>query len=183
MRIKADAADRFLQLYMRLQLFAGQRRDVLPEKMSWDDFLDTPLSVKIACRDKIYEPSPLLDDFLLAQSDTLTLEEHNIVADWRRFVRGTFLVLRHLKQYSVFIHSTSPSCAYGVLSLSSDLTELVPMHLLPISVKTVLLPYEGVIVCDGLLNVYGMKFGSNMRSNFNEEYKEMKSTGRFFTVL
>ena len=102
---------------------------------------------------------------------------------WTRYISGTFLVLRHLKKYTIFLHSASPSSAYGVLGLTNDLEELLPKPRLPISVKTVLLPYNGVVVCDGMLSIYDILFGPNMRSGFNEDYKNMKSDGRFFTVL
>jgi len=183
MRINAHAARRFLTLYMRLQLFAGQRCGVIPAKMSFDDFIEESLPVKIACRDKIYEPEPLFDHFLLAYDDTLSIEDYNTVADWRRFLRGTFIILRHLKQHTVFIASASPPSAYGVLSLTTDLEDLLPKPRLPISVQTVLLPFEGTIVCDGMLNIHNMVIGLNMRRNLNEEYQEMKSTGRFFRTL
>ena len=70
-----------------------------------------------------------------------------------------------------------------VLGLTNDLEEFLPKPRLPIGIKTVLLPYNGVLVCDGMLSVYDIVFGPNMRSGFDEDYKNMKSTGRFFTVL
>lgn len=100
MRVSADAAARFITLYVRLLYYAGQQRDVLPPDMSYYEFL-----------------------------------------------------------------------------------EFLPKPRLPISVKTVLLPYNGVVVCDGMLSVYDIVFGPNMRSGFNEVYKNMKSAERFFTVL
>ena len=183
MLVSADAAARFIKLYVRLLYYAGQQRDVLPPDMSYYEFLAEPWQVKMACRDTIYEPWPLIDEFLATQGDTLSVEELKIVGAWTRYISGTFLVLRHLKKYTIFLHSASPSNAYGVLGLTNDLEEFLPKPRLPISVKTVLLPYNGVVVCDGMISVYDIVFGPNMRSGFNEDYKNMKSAGRFFTVL
>ncbi|MFL5626753.1 MAG: hypothetical protein ACJ788_14310 [Ktedonobacteraceae bacterium] len=185
MRVSTDAADCFITLYMRLLYYAGQRRDVLPPDMSFHEFLAEPSLVKIACREKIYEPWPLINDFLSAHGDTLSGEEQKTVEAWTRSISGTFVILRHLKKYTIFLHSTSPPSAYGVLGLTTDLEELLPKPCLPLSVKTVLLPYKGVVVCDGMLklSVYDMINGPNMRSGLDEDYKNIKNAGRFFTVL
>ena len=102
---------------------------------------------------------------------------------WTRSISGTFVVLRHLKKYTIFLHSTSPPSAFGVLGLTTDLEELLPKSRLPIGVKTVLLPYRGVVVYDGLLSVYDIIIGPNMRYGLNEAYKNIKNAGRFFTTL
>jgi len=38
------------------------------------------------------EPWPLIDDFMTAHGDTLSVEEQQIVAAWTCFLRGTFVV-------------------------------------------------------------------------------------------
>jgi hypothetical protein len=183
MRVSLEAANRFIGLYVRLLHYAGQQRDVVPPDMSFDKFLKEPMQVKIACREAIYLPAPLLDDFMMAYDDFLSVEAQKIVSAWTRYVKGTFLVLRHLKKYTIFLHSVSPANAYGVLGLTDDIEEFLPAWRLPIAVETVLLPYEGVVVCDGMISVYDMVIGPNMRSGLNEDYKKMKSAGRFFTTL
>jgi len=183
MRVSADAADYFITLYMRLLYYAGQRREVLSPALSFSDFLAEPWQVKYACREAIYEPWPLIKDFLTTHGDTLTGEEQKTVDAWTRSISGTFVVLRHLKKYTIFLHSTSPPSAFGVLGLTTDLEELLPKSRLPIGVKTVLLPYRGVVVYDGLLSVYDIIIGPNMRYGLNEDYKNIKNAGRFFTTL
>jgi hypothetical protein len=183
MRVSTDAANCFITLYMRLLYYAGQQRDVLPPVMSFSSFLAEPWQVKLACREMIYEPWPLIDDFLTAHGDTLSVEEQQIVAAWTCFIRGTFVVLRHLKHYTIFLHSTSPPHAYGVLGLTTDLEDLLPKPRLPLGVNTVLLPYQGRVVYDGWLSVYDVIIGPHMRRGLNEDYKNIKSAGRFFTAL
>ncbi len=183
MRVSLEAADRFIGLYTRLLHYAGQQREAIPPDLSFEEFLAEPTQVKVACREAIYEPAPLLDDFMMAYDNFLSVEEQKIVSAWTRYIKGTFLVLRHLKKYTIFLESTSPPNAYGVLGLTTDLEELLPAWRLPIGIQAVLLPYEGVVVCDGLISVYDVVIGPNMRSGLNEDYKKMKSAGRFFTTL
>ncbi len=78
MRVSTDAANCFITLYIRLLYYAGQQRDVLPPALSFSLFLA--------------EPWPLIDDFMTAHGDTLSVEEQQIVAAWTCFLRGTFVV-------------------------------------------------------------------------------------------
>lgn len=183
MRVSIEAADRFIGLYMRLLHYAGQQRETIPLDMSFEKFLAQPTQVKVACREAIYEPAPLLDDFMMAYDSSLSIEDQKVVIAWTRYVKSTFLVLRHLKKHTIFLESTSPPNAYGVLGLTTDLEELLPAWRLPIGIQAVLLPYEGVVVCDGLISVYDIVIGPNMRSGLNEDYKNIKNAGRFFTTL
>ena len=183
MRVSQDAAGNFIHLYHQLLHYAGQRRDVLPSDMSLENFIEEPLELKVDCRDAIYAPSPLLDDFLADQESSLSAEEQDIVRVWKRYVNGTFVVLRHLKKHAIFLDDASPANAYGVLGLIDDLEEIFPKPILPTFVKTVLLPYQGVVVCDGLFRGYGITIGSNMRRDMNENYKEIKNSGRLIITL
>ena len=119
MLLPQDDALHFISLYTMLLYHAGHERGVLPADMTFDDFLDEPLRLKVECREAAYEPSPLFDEFLAANSDILSDEEKNKVSDWKRYVRGTFVVVRHLKKHSIFLDTESPPHAYGVLSLTS----------------------------------------------------------------
>jgi hypothetical protein len=183
MRVSQDAAGNFIRLYLQLLHYAGQRREVLSSDMSLEDFIEEPLELKVDCRDAIYTPSSLLDDFLAEQEGDLSTEEQNIVRAWKRYVSGRFIVLRHLKKHTIFLDSASPTNAYGVLGLIDDLVEIFPKYVLPTFVETVLLPYEGVVVCDGLFRGYAITIGSNMRRGMNEDYKAIKDSERLITAL
>ena len=183
MRVSGDAADKFIRLHLQLLHYAGQQREVLPPDMSLESLFEEPLELKVDCRDAIYAPSPLLDRFLAEHHDSLSAEERDIVRAWAGYVSGTLIVLRHLKKHTIFLDDASPANAYGVLGLNDDLEELFPRPVLPTFVKTVLLPYQGVVVCDGLFRGYSITIGSNMRRGMNENYKEIKSAGQLITAL
>ena len=74
---------------------------------------------------------------------------------------GEFYVLRFLKKYTVFLTAKEPTVAYGVVALSEPFEEVIDQPL-PFLCKTVLLPFQGRIVYDGLLSGYNLIIGSNM---------------------
>jgi len=183
MQVHPDAAAKIIDLHQQLLYFAGQRRKVLAKKLTYKQFLDKPLGVKADCREALYEPTPLFDDFLEAVGDQLSPEDKAIVSDWKRHVRGSFVVLKHLKKHTIFLNTEKRLKAYAVLGLTTDLPELFPNYALPMYVQTVLLPYKGLIVCDGILLGYNVLIGPNMSRNMKADYEKVKKAGKIIAAL
>jgi hypothetical protein len=72
--------------------------------------------------------------------------------------------------------------AYGVLALSQPFEELVGPYL-PVLTHTVLLPFKGMIVYDGLMTSYRISFGPGIRRSLNESFKEAKARHGIVTSL
>ena len=91
----------------------------------------------------------------------LSADELEIVDSWQHALVGKFYVLRHLSKYTVFfgISSGAPSKAYGVLGLADPLEEVIGPYL-PRLITTVLLPFKGRIIFDGLVSGYNITFGT-----------------------
>jgi hypothetical protein len=183
MKIAPDAAWDFINLYHALLYYTGQVRDILPSEMTYDEFIDEPLATKAECRDPIYEPTPVFDDFLEDQGDALTQKQQKTVREWKRFVRGTFVVLRHLKKHTVFLNTIEPVKAYAVLSLTTDLPEMIPDYALPVLIETVLLPYQGVIIYDGIVFGGNVLIGPNMTREMKAEYSAIKKAKQVISAL
>jgi hypothetical protein len=105
-----------------------------------------------------------------------------IVRSWRHLVHGKFYVFRELARFTVFLTTTAPPIAYGVLALSQPFEELIGPYL-PILTQTVLLPFKGVIVYDGLMSSYNISFGPGIRRNLNQDFKEAKARHGIVTSL
>ena len=95
---------------------------------------------------------------------------------------GKFFVFRELKKYTVFLTTEEPAVAYGVLALSQPFEELIGPYL-PVLTQTVLLPFKGMIVYDGLMSSYNISFGPGIRRNLNESFKEAKARHGIVTSL
>jgi hypothetical protein len=104
------------------------------------------------------------------------------VRSWRHLVHGKFYIFRELAKYTVFLSITTPPIAYGVLALS-DPFDLLIRRPLPIMVQTVLLPFKGMIVYDGLMSSYNISFGPGIRRNLNQDFKDAKARHGIVTSL
>jgi hypothetical protein len=184
MRVSEDAARRFMSLYTTLLYYAGRERGVLPGGTGMDDFLDAPLELKVMCREVVYEPTPIISAFARVNADVLSDAAKQTLAAWaKHFVKGDFIMLRHVKTHTIMLGTKEPRVAYAVLGLTTDLPEMIPASRLPASVSTVLLPYEGVIVCDGLLTAPNAGVGPEMRRKLGQEYKAIEKAGGLITKL
>jgi len=185
MRVAAEAARNFTSLYTLLLYYAGQVRKLLPAEMSLDEFSEGPLGLKIRCRDALYEPTLLIGRFREANADLLSSEAQATLTNWERsYVKGTFAVLRHLKKHSIFVSTGGAPKAYGVIGLTQELKDMIPKEIVPALVQTVLLPYEGVIVCDDLILAAGhVKLDPEMKREMSEQYKMIEQAGELITRL
>jgi hypothetical protein len=59
---------------------------------------------------------------------------------------------------------------YGVIGITDSISESIPDEVLPIVVKTVLLPFKDRIIYDSIFHVHNAQFGHNMRRGYKEQY-------------
>ena len=173
----------FFKLHRSLMFFVNQRLKVLPDDVaSPDAFSSLSPQVRLKVRDAFLNHINLIQQFVDENPAHLTSAELDIVRSWRHLVHGRFYVFRELKKYTVFLSTTSPAIAYGVLALSQPFEELIGPYL-PVLTQTVLLPFKGVIVYDGLMSSYNISFGPGIRRNLNQDFKEAKARHGIVTSL
>jgi hypothetical protein len=68
--------------------------------------------------------------------------------------------------------SSSTNTFYCVLGVTSSIKELAPSSFSLI--ETVILNFEDVIICDGLISHQNMSIGANMKRDINTQYKFAK---------
>ena len=166
----------FFKLHRAVMFFVNQRLKVIPDKLAnADAFAALSPQVRLKVRDALNANLDLIETFTAENPAHLSDDELDIVRSWRHLVTGKFYVFRELKKYTVFLSTTSPAIAYGVLALSQPFEDLIGPYL-PVMVQTVLLPFKGMIVYDGLLACLGvsLSFGPGIRRMLNESFKEAK---------
>jgi hypothetical protein len=136
---------------------------------------------KMQVRDALYANSHLIDAYLQKNPDQFPDEKLEIIGRWRQFIAGQFYIERFLKKYAVFISADDQ--VYGVLGLHDPFDVFFHPAQLPVLIKTVLLPFKGQIVYDGLLQTYRISFGRGISSNLKEAYLAAKQQGRIIESL
>jgi hypothetical protein len=183
MLLEPQDVELFFKLHRSLMFFVNQRLKVVPEDLaSPDAFAALSPQVRLKVRDALNAHVDLIETFVDENPAHLTSDELDIVGSWRHLVHGKFYVFRELKKFTVFLSTTSPAIAYGVLALSQPFEDLIGPYL-PVLTQTVLLPFKGMIVYDGLMSSYNISFGPGIRRNLNQDFKEAKARHGIVTSL
>jgi hypothetical protein len=186
MKLSDQDAELYYRLMWRLQYYVNEQRHILDEEIdSPEDYGMLSPEDRIQVRDVLWEEPALIDRYVRANPDGLEREELNLVQSWKRVVKGPFYIYRLLKKHAIFLDTEGN--VYGVVGLIDDLDVIVKRMIsglgLPAMVDTVLLPFKGRIIYDGLLRGYGISFGRGIRSSFHEQYMTAKQNGRIITSL
>ena len=183
MKLSTAEADHFFDLMWALQFYVNQRLQVAPYLNTLELYTGASFEEKAPIRAALYENLPLIDDFVRENPAQLTAEELTIVKSWRDYaIVGAFFIERFLKKGAIFL-GEEPHEVYQVWGLHDSIEEMFDGASLPIRVQTVLLPFKGHIVYDGLLSIYRIFFGSGVRSSLRESYMAAKQNGRIITNL
>lgn len=175
MKLPEDERRLFLNLYSKLLLWTNRELGLAEGVSSPEEFRELSFEKKVEIRDNLWDRLDLIDSFLGEDPFDLSSEKLKIVRSWKEnFIRDRFLLIRHLKDYSVFLDSEDPPHAYGVLGLTDDFEAMLGTNL-PVALQTVLLPFKGRIVYDGFFRPYLVRFGGEMQKDFNRLYQEAKS--------
>ena len=147
-----------------------------------EDIENIPFEKTVKVRNQLYQNPQLFDDFIQENKEELSDEDIAILKSWKSFIQGKFYLFRYLKKSRIFLSVDEHHQTYGVLSLYSSFQEMFGTQL-PRLVETVLLPFKGKIVSDGIIMESNIYFGSGYRSSIKEIYAEAKARFGMITSL
>ena len=124
----------------------------------------------------------LIDAFIGANRDRFSPDELEVVYAWRHLVAGRFIALRQLKNHMILLACDLSQTVYGVMGLSQPIEQVIPKRLSAM-IETVLLPFRGKIVYDGLISTVNVTFGPGARRNFDDQYRTAKANHAVVTSL
>ena len=175
----------FYKLMWPLQFYVNQKLNILPNIDSVEAYAkDYDSEARLPVRNALYEKAELIDAFVGENPADLTGDELAIVWRWKSFVAGDFYIERFLKQGAIVINTGEPARVYLVLGLRDSLEDMFEYYQQPpILVKTVLLPFKGQIIYDGLFQPYSIFFGGGIKGNLKEIYMAAKQNQRIIATL
>lgn len=170
----------FFHLMWGLQFYVNQQLQLFPDIPSSQIYSNLSIKEKLPVRDALWKNVHLIDAYITQNPDGLSTDDLSVISKWKTFIRGQFYIFRYLKDYAVFIDASK---VYGVVGLNERIEDILADRPLPVIVETILLPYHGKIVYDGVMQSYNIHFGGGIRSNLKEQYAAAKQNGRIITSL
>lgn len=180
MKLSEQDAKLFFDLMWALQFFVNQKLKILTHVKSLDDYAECSTEKKFEVRKALYADTKLIASFVQENPQNFSEEKLSIVSNWKNFIEGDFHIERFLKRYAVFIKGAD---VYGVMGLYQGFDELVHRSHLPLYVQTVLLPFKGKIVYDGIFQTYNIYFGGGIKRDLRESYMTAKQNNRIIESL
>ncbi|NMF59179.1 hypothetical protein [Pseudanabaena yagii] len=180
MKLITEKAELFFDLMWSLQFFINTELKILTKIKNRKEYAALPQKDKQVVREKIYEQPELIDKYIASNPDRLNDNHLSIIKQWKNFIKGDFYIERYLKNHAIFVGDNN---VYGVLGLHDAFDHLFPSNYLPIYVKTILLPFQGRIVYDGLMQVYQVSFGGGIKRSLSETYMQAKQNNKIITTL
>jgi len=164
----------FYKRYHPLLLYAARKTGRAKNVSVAGEIKQIPFKKLQDIRAALYGQIDLVDAFIADNPLKFSPEELAAVKPWKHFVKDKFYVVRYLKNYAVFLTGDSPAKAYGVRCLYSSFAEVFGSDL-PVLLETVLLPFQGKIIYDGLAAPFNIQPGSGVRQGLEESYKKTKA--------
>jgi hypothetical protein len=182
-KLSAQDTERFYRIWWALLRYVNAQHRIGPDLPPVPGEMGLKTEDAHRIRQVLWASEEMREAFVAENPAGLPAADLALAASWRDRVAGQFFILRHLKKYSIFLAQERPPKAYGVLGLVSSIQEIVPSPALPVLVEAVLLPFEGKIVYDSLLTSYPVTFGSGIRRNLNDDYRQVQERGGVTTSL
>jgi hypothetical protein len=136
----------------------------------------------VTLKRKLWETPGVIDEYIDSVWD-MPNKTVNTLRGWKNPVAGDFFIVRFLKNYTVFLPAKG-KILYGVKGITNPIDEVLSPELsLPVYVRTVLLPFAGVIIYDSIFFTHPVHFGSSMSREINETYSEIKKEKGILTRL
>ena len=180
MNLSKNESVYYFKLMWALQYFVNCKLNIHPKIKNLKDYTDSDIEKKAAVREALYEHIEIIDSFIKENPENLSKEDLLIVSSWKKYVDGQFYIERFLKKYTVFVKDEK---VYGVLGLQQALNDLIHKSNLPLYVHTVLLPFKGKIIYDGLLVHHNISFGGGIKRELKETYMRAKQNNRIIDCL
>ena len=171
--------DLFFKIHKNILLFANKIGKISKEFKRLEDWGEYDDFRNDACklRNYLFDNKNLVDDFIEKNPASFNKEELDITSNWKKTITGSFIILKHLKKYSIFLHNES-SKIYAIIGLMQSIEDITPKGCLPVLVGAALIPFQGKIVYDGVLSGGDLIIGNNYRREFNAIYMEDKKAKR-----
>ena len=175
MILSEEDAKLFFELWLGLLDYVNKKYHVNPKLPEISPKVSLPSKQIIMVADWLWEHPDEIDCYL-TDNNHLPAEHREIVSGWKSFVRGDFIVERHLKKGSIFISSDIQNI-YLVKGITSPWEILLRNEPMPMMLRATLIPFRDVIISDGLVRPYDLMFGGGMKQELKDIYMKAKKNG------
>lgn len=181
MQLSPEDASLFFKLMPALQTFANQQLRIVDGLRDIRDYRTISDQERIELRNAVYDENPkVIEDFVRENPFLFSQEELEIVSGWINYVNDSFFIAQLTKKHAIFVQDED---VFAVLALAQPLQDILRGAPIPVYVKTVLLPFKGQIIYDGLLEGHSIFFGPGISTSIKNRVRIAKQRGEIIESL
>lgn len=179
-RAKLDEKDVHLyyKLYMSLLEYVNQKYHIVKNVRFYPSIMVDP-NKQVEVRNYLFDHISIIDDFIQDNPYRFNRRELAAIHDFKKGIKGHFIVLKHEKEFTVFRSDDGDKIFYGVKGLYDNLNEITANMQLPFMTDAVLLPFAGRIIYDGILGSSRVKMSARTALNILKDYDKENVLTRF----
>jgi len=168
MKLNKKDVELFFKLSGALLFYTNQKYPVTIN-LKKSVFKEIPPADVKSLYERLSSHTELIDSFVDENPFSFTQEELEIVKSWNNLVKGKFLIMFYLRDYTAFMSVSNKQKVYGVISLQDKIRDVIPPSL-PHYVETILLPFRGKIIYCGYIYGYDVLIDENLKRSLKERY-------------
>ena len=158
----------FHKLMNSLLFFVNKKTGIIKNATTLKDLFNRDIAETQPIRKKIFSDKyNFMDTYIRENPDTLNQEELKIIASWKKYETDKFIVIKHVKEYSLFFNPDNQK-VYGVKGITDSFEEKFRGYA-PVMVDITLIPFKEHLIYDGLFAPYNISFGGGIRSSLKQE--------------
>lgn len=180
MRLTPSNAKEFFAIYKPLLAYVEQRKHLSVSR----EGVRGPHDVYMRARDTLWDDPAQCTTFIEENPAKLSTQQLAIVQEWRdAHVRGRFVFIKSMREHkytALMRWDPTDDRFYGVLGLTDAISRIAPRTA---QFMTVLLPWNGHIIWDGLCAEGGIIIGPNMWADIMSRFRWHSARGKVVTTL
>lgn len=188
MHLTQAEIEEFYKLWHALIWGINEKHKIIPHfpKAVYGRKIPTTQEEYMKIRDRMWENPNWIKEFVKEGNVyELTEQEYSVILSWaENFILGKFVIMRHHKNYSVFMHILEDANMklYGVKGISDSFKDICHGRT-NIWVDAVLIPFDGQIIYDTFLVSSNVIFGRGIKETFRNDYNKAKQAYGIITSL
>lgn len=165
MRLTEEEYNKYMEIHPKLIHYVGKKKGLIPTDMTFETFMNLPVEEKYPIRNAMYDNIDLLNNYIKEHTEILSEADKDIIRGFKYFERGTFYVIKLTKKFAYFL---SEKYVYAVHALNDPFQSFWGNNL-PTMVQTVLLPFQGKIIYDGIASTYPIHLGRGITASIKND--------------
>lgn len=166
--LSEEDANLLYKLYLSLLEYVNKKYDICPHV---DQIIGVPIAPEDVheIRKALVENTHVIESYIHSNSCILNEEEKEMIKYFKYMRIGTFVVVKHEKDHTIFMDNDQ---FYAVKGAHVNIDEMLEGVELPAFVETLLLPFKGKIIVDGVIQEYPIIIGPGHKKIIYDQMKD-----------